>query len=282
MISGCLICGRLARFKTNVRRVIVRIWITHVCSHILDVQAGNRSFLLQRRARNYFARRRFAYGWIASSSMWRMCLGNILQWASRVKPWASHKRKSYSASSTFWHLWCLSQLTTCTTQHSQPFTLNPTLILRRHCGSDPNDQQRTKPEPKRRHKNAQSRFELVVWEVEWIWIFLFWSNTCEQQINWRIFWQREYSWQCSEIHYWLCGKSDEPSNQMMSADFLENLSLVQLYESSKRCVGTLTRYGVDTRQKYWTQVALWIFTWPWNNWAIVSLFVRTTRGIFLS
>ena len=50
-------------------------------------------------------------------------------------------------------------------QHSQQLTLNPTLPLWRQ--SDPNDQQRTKPEPEARHKNAQSRFGLVVRECEY-------------------------------------------------------------------------------------------------------------------
>ena len=49
-----------------------------------------------------------------------------------------------------------------TTQHSKQFTLNPTLRFRRQSCSDPDDQQRTKPKLKVRHKNAQSRFELVV------------------------------------------------------------------------------------------------------------------------
>ena len=40
--------------------------------------------------------------------------------------------------------------------------LNPTLHLRRQRGSDPNDQQRTKPKLEACHKNALSRFGLVV------------------------------------------------------------------------------------------------------------------------
>ena len=56
----------------------------------------------------------------------------------------------------------------------------------------------------------------------------------EQQIMWRIFWQRASSPQCSRIHCWLCGKLDEPMNQMMSAAFLADLSLPQHSESAKQ------------------------------------------------
>ena len=47
---------------------------------------------------------------------------------------------------------------------SQLTTLHPTFqqLTLNQCGSDRNNQQRTKPTPKARHKNAQSRFELVV------------------------------------------------------------------------------------------------------------------------
>ena len=50
--------------------------------------------------------------------------------------------------------------------HPPRFPPNPALHIRRQCGGDPNDQQRTKRKPKARHKNAQSRFELVVWASE--------------------------------------------------------------------------------------------------------------------
>ena len=59
----------------------------------------------------------------------------------------------------------------------------------------------------------------------------------------------------------------------MSAAVLANLFLAQFLESPKRCL----RWGY----KYWNQVALWMVTWLWSNWAIMSLFVHKTRGIFL-
>ena len=34
--------------------------------------------------------------------------------------------------------------------------------------------------------------------------------------------------------------------------------------------------------KYWNHVALWMVTWPWNNWAIVSFIVLKTRGDLLA
>ena len=36
----------------------------------------------------------------------------------------------------------------------------------------------------------------------------------------------------------------------------------------------LTRYGVNTRRKYWSQIAFWMITW---FWALMSLFVSKTR-----
>ena len=56
---------------------------------------------------------------------------------------------------------CTTFYPTFPTVHTQPNS-----PLRRQCGSDPNDQQGTKPKPEARHKNAQSRFGLVVEEIE--------------------------------------------------------------------------------------------------------------------
>ena len=116
---------------------------------------------------------------------------------------------SHSHSDIFWINWPR------TTQHSQQFRLNPTLPVRRHCGSDSNDQERTKPKPEARHENAQSRSGSGANLDHSI----FDQNTCEQQINWRIFWQVESSPHGSGIHCWLRGNSDDRMDQMMFAAF---------------------------------------------------------------
>ena len=51
----------------------------------------------------------------------------------------------------FWVNWPRS------TQRSQQFTLNPTLLIRRQCGSDPHDQQRS---PNLRHVTRTRRVDL--------------------------------------------------------------------------------------------------------------------------
>ena len=255
----------------------MRIGITYVCSYFVDVQEANRSFSQKCRVWNCFARRRFTYGWITSFSIWWMCLGNNF--------WASHTRKSHSVSLTFWQS-CFWVNWPRTTQNSQQFTLNPTLPIRRQCGSDPNDHQRTKPKFEARHANAPSWFRLVILR-EWTWIILFWKSTCDKQIHGRTFWLRECSPQCSRIHCWLCGKSDDLHESDDVCSFLANFSLAQLQESPRRCLRrwhsprTLTRHGVNTHQMYWNQFALWMFIWFENNWAVKCFSVLKTRLILL-
>ena len=48
---------------------------------------------------------------------------------------------SHADNCVFWVNW------PCSTQHSQQLTFNLTRLVRRQCGSNPNDQQRTKPKP---------------------------------------------------------------------------------------------------------------------------------------
>ena len=174
----------------------------------------------------------------------------------------------------------------CSAQHSRQLLINPTLHLRRQCGSDPNDQQRTKPKLKACHKNAQSRFGLVVWASEFG-SFYFEKHRSKQTINWRIFWQKECSPRCNGIHYWVCGKSDDFMNQFMSEAFLANPSRAQLQQSPKQCLrwwhkpNVLTRCGINTPQRYWNQWVFWVIAWPWSNWAIMSLHVHNTRETFL-
>ena len=74
---------------------------------------------------------------------------------------------------------------------------------------------------------------------------------------------------------------------MTSAAFLANLSLALPLQSAKQCLrwwhkpSVLTRCVINTHKTYWNQVAFWIITWRWSNWAIMSLLVHKTRGIFL-
>ena len=77
-LPRCLNFRWFARFRTSVTSLIVRIWITLVCSNFVDVQEANRTFSQPFRVWNCFARRRLTYGWVTSSSIWRMCLGNII------------------------------------------------------------------------------------------------------------------------------------------------------------------------------------------------------------
>ena len=73
------------------------------------------------------------------------------------------------------------------------------------------------------------------------------------------------------------------SPQLLSQTFL----LLSLRRAPKRCLRwwhnprTLTRYRVSIRVKCCNQAALWIITWHWSNWAIVSSIVHKTRGMFL-
>ena len=78
------------------------------------------------------------------------------------------------------------------------------------------------------------------------------------------------------IPCWNCGKSDDPMNQVLSAAILTNPSLAHLQQSPNQCrkwrhkPRVLTRCGINTRAKYWNQVAFWTSIWPWNNWEIMS------------
>ena len=107
---------------------------------------------------------------------------------------------------------------------------------------------------------SELRFGLDVWEIE-LGSFYLDKNTCEQTTNWRTFWQRECSPRCHGILCSRCSKSDDIKNQMTSASFLANRSPAQLHQSPKQCLRwwhkptLLTRYGVNTPQRYWNQVA---------------------------
>ena len=277
MLHLQMICG----IKSQRQKVYCAFLITHVCSHFMDVQEANRSFSQQCRVSNYFVWRRFTCGCLPALQFWE-CVGDIIQQISQRKPWPSQSRKSHSVSFTFWQL-CIWVHWQRSAQHSQQLPLNATLSIRRRCGSDPNDQQRTKPKLKARHKNAQSRFEVVVWESEiWIILFLRTTNQVADILTKEMF----VTMQRSGVHCWLCGKSDDPVKPMTSAAFLANLFLAQPSEGSKRCLRrwhsprTLTSQGVNTNQKYWHQVAHWMVTWLGNNWAIVSFRALMTRGIF--
>ena len=90
-------------------------------------------------------------------------------------------------------------------------------LFRRHCGSDPNDQQRTKPKPKARQNNAHNRFGLVCRKSE---VGSMLINTCEQTIKWRV------DPVANQTTY----------DQMKSAALLGNVSLAQLQQSSKQCL----------------------------------------------
>ena len=89
-VPGLFICWRLASLKMNVLKFTVRIGITYVCSYFVDVQEANRSFSQKCRVWNCFARRRFTYGWITSSSIWWMCLGNNFERHTRERVTPSH------------------------------------------------------------------------------------------------------------------------------------------------------------------------------------------------
>ena len=106
----------------------------------------------------------------------------------------------------------------CSAQHSQQLLLSLSLHIRRECGSDPNDQQWTKPKLKTRRKNAQSLFGVIVRANEFGSLF-FWYSTREQTINWRIFWQRECAPRCNVIHCWFVANQTTPWIKVMSTAF---------------------------------------------------------------
>ena len=77
-ILRCFICRRRAGFKINGKRFSVRIWITYVCSHLIDLPEANRIFSQRCRVWNSVAWRRFTHGWFTSSSIFRVRVGNIV------------------------------------------------------------------------------------------------------------------------------------------------------------------------------------------------------------
>ena len=79
--------------KINDKRFTVRIWITHVCSLIVDVLQANRSFLQRCRVLNCFAGRRFTQGWFASSSIFGVCVLETLSTKPGKGIFERHKRE---------------------------------------------------------------------------------------------------------------------------------------------------------------------------------------------
>ena len=78
-VLRCFICRWRAGFKINVRRFTVRIEITHVCSHLVDVQEANCSFSQQCRVRNKVVWRRFTTGWSNGCTNLAVSVRNIIQ-----------------------------------------------------------------------------------------------------------------------------------------------------------------------------------------------------------
>ena len=126
--------------------------------NFVDVPEANHSFSQQYRVWNYLAWRRFTDGLFTAPQFGECVLETF---SSR----SAQTRQSRPVSLTFWQLsvwvhWLRSA------KHYQQLSFNPTLHLRRQCGSDPVDPQRTKPKLKACHTNAKSQFRLVVWESE--------------------------------------------------------------------------------------------------------------------
>ena len=72
--------------------------------HVGGCARSKPQFLTSMQSLKIFARRKFTYGWITSSSVWSVCLGNIIQQANQGKPWASHSWMSHSVSFTCWQM----------------------------------------------------------------------------------------------------------------------------------------------------------------------------------
>ena len=160
----CFVCRWLARFKTNVKRNIVRIWITHVCSNFMDVQEANRSFSQQCRVWNYFAGCSFTNGRVTSDSIWEFVFWKPLSCKPAKRNLDRHKRARVIPSLPHSDKCAFESIDHVppnipSSSHSTKLYLfedKAAAIQMINKGRSPN--------PEARYKNAQSRVGLVVWE----------------------------------------------------------------------------------------------------------------------
>ena len=114
---------------------------------------------------------------------------------------------------------------------SQQLPLNPTLHIRRQCGSDPNDQGRS---PNLRHGTRTYRVAL-----DWLFervnldhtLLMRYVRTHDKLVDILTLGTSPGS---NGNHCSVYGKSDDPMDQVMPATFLANLSLAQLEQSPKQ------------------------------------------------
>ena len=157
--------------------------------NFVDVQDANRSFSQQCRVWNYFPWRSFHFWMIYQLFNLGKCVLQTL--SSEPTKWNLERHKcerfipsrSHSDNCVFESIDHVPPNIPYSSHSTQLF------IFEDRCGSDPNDQQRTKSKPLARDENAKSRFGLIVWENEFG--SFHHKKTWEQTISWPISWQKE-------------------------------------------------------------------------------------------
>ena len=111
---------------------LLRIWITHVCFHFVDLWEAGVVF----HSRTESERISFEAGLRTDgSSVWGVCVvGYTVSQINQWKLWACWTRGSHSDSFVFWHL-CIWVHRPLSAQHFRQHPHNLTLHFRRHCGS---------------------------------------------------------------------------------------------------------------------------------------------------
>ena len=115
--------------------------------------------------------------------------------------------------------------------------------------------------------------------TEWLWIIWLWQLTCEQTINWRIFDKGNVNHDAMAfIRPCESKRLRSFSRKLFSCSFSKAPTNFSGENTNRECWPEMESIRVKNIEK---QVALWIITWLWSNWAIMFLIVQKTRGMFL-